>query len=290
MTETIASQNQTTKRAFLASPWTFFAFTFVWTWGFWGIAILTKSSMETGTGLLSLLLGVMGPMVGGISFTYLTRDQAGRREYWKRVIDFRRITPLWGLLILLITPALHLLAAGVDLLGGGWGAAWGSAVTEFTADPLSLFFSIIFASLIPFFEELGWSGYVLDRLQERHNAVVSALILGVLWSLWHLPMFFIPGSYQAGLGVGSSAFWVFFIGIVPLSLVCSWVYINTNRSTLASILLHAMINFTGELILLSPRADDLYALLWFPVAIVVLLITNPATLRFRRKTASPAAA
>lgn len=267
----------------LSSPWTFFIFTFVWTWGFWGRAIYTNSSMETGAGLLYLLLGVIGPMIGGIGFTYLTRGTDDRRDYWKRVIDFKRITPLWGLVVLLVTPALHLLAAGIDIGAGGWGAAWGSAVMKFSEFPLSLFFSILFASLIPFIEELGWSGYALDRLQEQYNATVSALILGVIWSLWHLPMFFIPGSYQAGLGIGTPAFWLFFIGIIPVSLVCSWVYINTNRSTLASILLHAMINFTGEIILLSPQADNIYVLLWFPLAAAVIFITNPVTLMPRRK-------
>ena len=54
-----------------------------------------------------------------------------------------------------------------------------------------------------FIEELGWRGYVLDRLQEKRSALVSSLILGVVWSLWHLPLFFVQGSYQAGLGVGT---------------------------------------------------------------------------------------
>jgi membrane protease YdiL (CAAX protease family) len=206
-------------------------------------------------------------MVTGIGFTYLTRDKEGRRDYWKRIIDFKRIPGKWYLVIFLFVPILNGLAALLDVLTGGNGATWGEAARNVLSDPLSIIPSILFASLIPFIEELGWRGYVLDRLQEKQSALASSLILGVVWSLWHLPLFFVPGSYQAGLGVGTLAFWLFMIGIVPLNLPFTWVYNNTGRSILAVILFHSMVNFTGELIALTERADTLSILLWFVVAI-----------------------
>jgi membrane protease YdiL (CAAX protease family) len=127
----------------------------------------------------------------------------------------------------------------------------------------------LFASLFPFIEELGWRGYVLDRLQEKNSALVSSLILGLVWSLWHLPTFFIRDSYQASLGIGTLAFWMFLLGIVPLSFAFTWIYNNTGRSILAVILFHSMVNFTGQLITLTERADTLSILLWFVVAIVL---------------------
>ena len=261
------SEQLKTTRPKLAAPWIYFVATYVWSCIFGGIAILMDVSMETAAGLGLVLLAVTGPMVTGIAFTYLTRDKAGRRDYWKRVIDFKRIPARWYLVIFLFVPALNSLAALLDVMTGGSGATWGEAALNFISDPSSIILSILFASLIPFIEELGWRGYVLDRLQENRSALASSLILGVVWSVWHLPTFFIRGSYQAGLGVGTLAFWLFMIGIVPLNLPFTWIYNNTGRSTLAVILFHSMVNFTGELIALTERADTLSILLWFVTAI-----------------------
>ena len=77
--------------ALFSNPWLFFGATFAWTWVFWGLGILLKINMESAFGFGLLLLGVLGPMLTGIGFTYLTKNQAGRRDYWRRIIDVRRI-------------------------------------------------------------------------------------------------------------------------------------------------------------------------------------------------------
>jgi membrane protease YdiL (CAAX protease family) len=261
-----------TIRPALAAPWIFFVAAFAWTWLFWGIGILTNANLETGEGFIYMPLGVIGPAVAGVVFVYLTRDREGRRDYWKRIVDFRRIPGRWYLVIFLFVPALHVLAALLDLLAGGSGASWGETVRSALTDPATILMSILFSTLIPFFEEMGWRGYVLDRLQEKRTALAASLILGVVWAVWHLPLFFIEGSYQAGLGVGTPAFWLFMFGILPLSLVFTWIYNHTGRSTLAVILFHAMVNFTGELIALIGRADTLSILLWFMAALGITIV------------------
>jgi membrane protease YdiL (CAAX protease family) len=234
--------------------------------------------MESAGGLVLVLLAGAGPMVTGIAFTYLTRDKAGRRDYWKRIIDYKRIPFKWYLVIFLFVPALNSLAALLDRMIGGSGATWGESALNLLTDPASIIFSILFASMIPFIEELGWRGYVLDRLQEKRSALASSLILGVVWSVWHLPMFFVRDSYQASLGIGTPAFWLFLFGIVPLTFALTWIYNNTSRSTLAVILFHSMVNFTGELIALSERADTISIGLWLVVAMVITVVWSSKTL------------
>jgi CAAX protease family protein len=68
----------------------------------------------------------------------------------------------------------------------------------------------------PFPAELGWRGYVLDRLQSRWNVVVSSLILGAIWALWHLPLFFIKDMIHCAQGVWSPWFWQFMLGVIPV--------------------------------------------------------------------------
>ena len=265
------NENLKTTRLALASPWIYFLATYIWSGVFGGLAILMDLSMETAVGLVLVLLAALGPIVTGVAFTYLTRDKEGRRDYWKRVIDFKRIPAKWYLVIFLFVPILNSLAALLDILGGGIGGTWGETALNFLTNPASLVLSILFATLFPFIEELGWRGYVLDRLQEKYNALASSLILGIVWSLWHLPTFFIRDSYQAGLGIGTPAFWWFFAGIVPLTFVFTWIYNHTNRSTLAVIFFHAMVNFTGELFSLSGPADTYSILLWFVVALTIMV-------------------
>ena len=270
----------------LKNPWIYVIATFAWTWLFWGVGIIRGFDMESAEGGIIGLLGVTGPMIMGVVFTYLTRDRAGRRDYWKRIVDFKRIPAKWYLVLFLFVPILNVLAALIDLLAGGGGAAWGEAARNVLSDPLSIIPSILFASLIPFIEELGWRGYALDRFQEKKSALISSLILGIAWSLWHLPLFFVPGSYQASLGVGTWAFWLFVVGIVPLNVLFTWIYNNTRRSILAVILFHSMVNFTGELIALTERADTISIALWFVAAIGVTLIWGARTLT-RKNTESP---
>jgi membrane protease YdiL (CAAX protease family) len=265
----------------LSSPWLFFAVTFGWSWLFWILAARSGLGLSSPGGGGLLMLGILGPMLAGIGFTYLTRDREGRRDYWRRIVDFRRIHSSWYMAIFLFVPILIAMAVLLDVLLGGRGGTWGEVIVGFRSAPWAIIPSALFASLFPFIEELGWRGYVLDRLQERWSALASGLILGVLWSLWHLPLFFIPDTYQYGLGVGTPAFWLFTVGVIPLTIVFSWIFINTSRSTLAVILFHAMVNFTGELFAVSERADALSILLWVLAAIGVVVLWGAGTLTGR---------
>lgn len=143
----------------LANPWVYLGATFAWTWGFWGLALLLKMSVETPLGLVLPLLGVLGPLVTGIGFTYLTKNSAGQRDYWRRVIDIRRIGLKWFLLLICFVPVLNALAVLIDVAAGGSGAVLGESLVNVAFNPFGLVLSAIFATLIPLIEELGWRGH-----------------------------------------------------------------------------------------------------------------------------------
>ena len=265
-----------------SGPWVYFAVAFGLTWLIEIVWSLLGISLETVSGQALLCLATSGPAIAAIGLIYLTLDRMGRHDYWLRIIDLRRISSGWYLVIFLFAPALYGLAALLDVLSGGSGATWGKTIGQLTIIP-----ALLTIFLTPFLEELGWRGYALDRLQSRWSALVSSLILSIVWALWHLPLSFIKGTYQYSLGVGSLGFWTFMIGFVPVTLLFTWIFNNNYRSTLSAILLHCMMNGTLELFTLTERAYTFSIVLFIVAAIAITMIWGPRTLNCQDKTSQP---
>lgn len=276
------TNSKISSRSILSSTWIFFAATFGWSWLIWTLTVLLGFDLSTTSGRELLSLAASGPAVVAIGLTYLTQNEIGRRDYWLRIIELRRISAGWYLVIFLLPPALFGLAALLDILSGGSGGIWGKQAEQFSAIPVYL---IITLFLAPFLEELGWRGYALDRLQLRWSALVSSLILGIAWAIWHLPVFFMKGTYQYNLGVGSPAFWTYMISIVPMTILFTWIFNNNNRSTLSAILLHVMFNCTAEMFSLTERAYTYFVVLEFVTVIAITMIWGAGTLTRRDSTA-----
>ena len=255
----------------LRSPWTYFGATFLWSWSLCGVLIFTELSSKPALSFVLLILAMMGPGVTGILFTVRTRAKEEVRDYWRRIVDAKRLTPLWLSIGLGLPFLLHVFAGAIDGLAGGAGLRWADSAPAFLQNPGEQLLSLAVITLIPFFEELGWRGYAQDVLERRRSALSASLILGCVWAVWHLPASFIPGTYQAGLGIGTLEFWLHFGGIIVLSVVVSWIYINTNRSILIMVVFHATVNLAGELIRLSEGGEILYTLCWASTAIGIVL-------------------
>jgi membrane protease YdiL (CAAX protease family) len=268
-----------TKPSKHTSPWTLFALAYAWSWLFWLPAGFFGLEFNEPPVPILVALGGIGPMVVAIALTYATQDRDGRSDYWKHVFDFRRISLRWYAIILLAVPAITGLAVLLDILLGGQGAHLEARLRSNLLSILPLaVFTVFFG---PFPEELGWRGYALDRLQEKHSALVSSLLLGTAWAMWHLPLFLIEGTYQNGLGLGSPSFWLYAGVMIPQSILMTWIYNHTQRSTLSAVLFHFMINFVGELFALSARADLYQVGVWAIAAICVVVYWRPKTLTKR---------
>ena len=94
----------------------------------------------------------------------------------------------------------------------------------------------------PLLEEIGWRGFALPRLQRRHGPLVAALVLGVLWALWHLPQFLVPTWAASSGGGGVSGIALFVLVAVAFSVVLSWVFNNTRGGLLIVVLVHTSID------------------------------------------------
>lgn len=109
---------------------------------------------------------------------------------------------------------------------------------------------MIFAILIgPLGEETGWRGFALPRLQKKYSCVMSTLILSTIWSVFHLPLWFIRDSMQ------TMPFWIFYIMIVSSSFIFTYLY-NKTKSLLLTFLFHFSFNFAGNLIINAELIDE----------------------------------
>lgn len=262
-----------------AGPVPFFIFVFCWTWAFWVPAAASGISVQTSLGRLCLVLGLLGPMLGGIGFTYATGTAGDWRDYWLRVFDVRRIPARWYAIILLFAPVLFTIVVLLDRPSGGSDAAAqiSRTLTSFFSAPSTIApFLLITLVNGPIPEELGWRGYALDHLQARLGAVAASIVLGVLWAIWHLPLFFFEGM-KHDVGIRSLWFWLFVLQTIPVTIIFTWIFNNTSRSTLGAILFHFMTNLTAEL---ANRTDgtNLYSTaLWSLAAVAVVACQGVGT-------------
>jgi membrane protease YdiL (CAAX protease family) len=95
----------------------------------------------------------------------------------------------------------------------------------------------------PIGEEMGWRGFALPRLQEKYNALVSSLILGVIWTFWHLPFFYLTGATQVGIPMP-----IYLFLVLTITLYLTWLYNNTRGSLVIAILAHFTYNLSSTLI------------------------------------------
>lgn len=226
-------------------------------------------------GVVLFAVGGIGPAVAGVGLA-LRAPPSYRREYWRRLVDPSRIGIRWLAVALLLPVTVSLLASALlSLLGNAPGLEFSSTL----ADPVSLLPFLAFTFVFgPLPEELGWRGYVLDGLLRKRGALVASLLLGVAWWLWHLPLFLVGGTYQAGLGVGTPAFWLFGYFIVLYSVIYTWIHVHTGRSTLAAVLFHFSINATGELLSRTLAADLVAAVVLLLVVVGVVGYWGPERL------------
>ena len=106
-------------RSIWSSVWVYFAVAFGLTWIVEILWSLSGISLESASGQALLCLAASGPALAAIGLTYLTQDEMGRRDYWLRIIDLRRISARLYLVIFLLPPALFGLAALLDLFSVG---------------------------------------------------------------------------------------------------------------------------------------------------------------------------
>ncbi len=268
------------------SLWGFIAFSHGWTWFFWVVAGLMGTSIWQPPALIFFVLGGLGVLLGGVVMTRLTGGADGLRDLGRRIVDTSRITGRWWAVILLFFPLLTLLAGLLARLLGDTQPFDLSGIAQRITNPLSLATMVLFTFAIgPLPEEIGWRGYLLDQMQTRWSALIAGLFVGLLNWIWHAPLFIIPGFGDAFRAIPPNMFQMFVV-VVPAVLLYTWVYNNTGRSVLATMLFHFGGNFWGEFFGVSAQAQTIRMVLTIIAVVFVIWWWGPASFRRKSKLAS----
>ena len=226
----------------------FFIISLIWTWALYFAIIFAGLSPYTGSGMILLICGGCSPTFAGLIMVMFTFSKAEKLDYFRRCWQIKSIKPGWGLFILLIFPVIYAAGIMTDMLTGGTfpEAANLKAVIQNPAALIPLMLLIFMSG--PFSEELGWRGYALGPLLKRFGFTKASVLLGFIWGIWHLPLFFMPETWHGQMGFKFAGFWMFMISTFGHTAIMSFVFIKTDRSILSGMLLHFSLNFTGQML------------------------------------------
>jgi membrane protease YdiL (CAAX protease family) len=179
----------------------------------------------------------------------------------------RPIAVIWLIVATLIIPAVALMLALILPIFGY--THWPVTIRDIFVSVLVVLFGSwqLFKNTGPLGEELGWRGYALPRLLQKWNALTASMLLGLVWTLWHIPAFFLAGVM--GQSFGGFLWWA--LDTFAFTIVITWLYLRANRNVLvAGLIPHFVINGMGAGGAWLSRPAEAVALALVAVGIVVL--------------------
>lgn len=231
----------------------FVLLTFGTTWAAWFAAAALAEDREGGLarGLSGPLfyLGVVAPALVAIALTRWTNGREGVVRLFAEIGRWR-VGLRWYVLALVYFIAIKLGAALLQRVATGDWPAFGETPV------LLLFAGVLTSTWVQAGEELGWRGYLLPRIACRMGLGTASIGLGLIWALWHLPLFYIDGSGSTG-----QSFPVYTSHVTALSVAMAWLYWRTGRSLLLVMVMHAAVNNTTSIVVSAvPGASNVWTL------------------------------
>ena len=275
------------------TPFKFLIFTFIFTWGLWLPSILAGLGFDLGIDAetytaITVPIGAFAPLLVALAMVIKQQGFQGGWQFFRQAFDLK-VKPIYLVAALVIPLIIHALAHYLAPL-------LGFPVAD-TLFPASLNIpSVIIA--IPYFflmliigggqEEFGWRGYAQVPLQKRMGVIPASLFIGLVWGIWHLPLWVMPGD-----GHSTYPFIAFLIMTTSISIVYGWLYNASHQKLATVIIFHAMNNTAAPLLpflLLDPgtpeRAYWVYAAInVLAAAIVGFVITNVKEKKLETQTA-----
>lgn len=247
----------------------FFAITiFLSYFVFWGpIALFKIPTVNLVNGkmgpLWAIILFVIGGFIPSIIGITLTGIFEGKIEVKKMLKKAFMIKPgkKWFIIIMLTSILIAFSLISIYMLLGG--------KFDFSQFWIQLPGFIPLILIGPLSEEFGWRGFAIKRLMKKLNPNLTSLVIGVLWSFWHLPLFYIHGSSQYEFNLPFPAF---LISVTGISFAFTYFYLKTDKSIFSAIFFHWIYTYLIQVVNSTITRTDLYNWLEFIPAFIVGLI------------------
>lgn len=218
----------------------FFAGAFAFTW-FWHFQIVRKKlTIAQGRGLVLYVIGFPGPALAAIGVAWLSGS-----------LDFllQRLLPSpaalgWLLPALFVLPSIYLAAAGIAARRTGL-----KPDRLFHRPAIGWTVLLLQQIYVICSEEIGWRGFALPLLIGIFGAVGGTIVLGLVWALWHLPMFLVPNSHQKG------AFRSYAYTLIAWSALMTFLVVQSGGNILPAMAFHAAANICFFVIDVPPQAE-----------------------------------
>lgn len=260
-------------------PYRFFVVTFAWSWLIWLPLVLAGAGIiPIGKNLPSALtvpwisLGIFGPAAGAFYCLRTSRGKDAVRQYLRGLLDLRFGWQAW-----LVPP---LVLGGTTWLAWILPELWGVPRLKMLLPSAWVFPSYL---LLMIFlgggqEELGWRGYILDPLEERLGPWLGNLVLGVVWAVWHVPLFFIPGSTQIFI-----PFLGFALVLIGYSYFFAAIRQVAGKRTMAGLFAHgcgnAFVPLFPTIVMVNGAAQQRY---WIHASLTLLVGVLAMIVRLRK--------
>jgi membrane protease YdiL (CAAX protease family) len=218
----------------------FFVLAYAGSWLAWLPSTLAALGVVKGSPAPYLhLLGGLGPMFAAVLVTWGSGDRAALRRLRDRSLTLRGGVR-WVAAAFLLPAGLFALALLMLSVFDASPVRWNrlGTSTEYPEMPPPVFW---LANVVcyGFGEEVGWRGFALPRIQARRSALSSALLLGVAWAIWHLPLFTFTDGL-AHLGIGGTVGWL--MSILTGSVLMTWFFNSSRGSVLAVAVFHGVLD------------------------------------------------
>lgn len=267
MNSNIASTNAT--MSYHYRPVLFFTLAYLFTWIFWIPAIFIPGN----PGALLMLIGLTAPAVVSTIFILMSGSDLLKKDLKIKLIGLYKVR--WKNVILAILQFAGIVVCSILLsLAFGQSLDQFAFTEDFSFTGVGVAGALVSCTVAAILEEVGWKGYCEDSIGAYMNWFWESMVFGILWALWHFPLLFIKGTYQAGLMVNPLYVVNFFVSGVPMGFIITWVYLASDRSILACMIYHLVVNLLQEKVAMTPITKCVETIVVTFVAVIIVIMNK----------------